>query len=157
MFSSRSNLSSLSKQNMELEKRRKEAVFLGALENRKQVKQISIVKSVGSEIDVYYSSNKYTKGDLYKIREPKPPAQLEDSSSSFKSHTISDFLNPNFDESQEYSASCVIEADSTMDILQGDDVEFFYFVKLKATKPGKMVIRFGDMFNVELNIYEEQL
>ena len=64
MFSSRSNLSSLSKQNMELEKRRKEAVFLGALENRKQVKQISIVKSVGSEIDGRFNNIDYQEVKL---------------------------------------------------------------------------------------------
>ena len=41
-----------------------------------------------------------------------------------------------------------------MDLLDGGDSEFFYFFKIQPIEVGKMVIRFGEMLNVEISIYE---
>jgi len=41
-----------------------------------------------------------------------------------------------------------------MDLLDGGDSEFYYFFKIQPIEVGKMVIRFGEMLNVEISIFE---
>ncbi|KAG2379515.1 hypothetical protein C9374_006632 [Naegleria lovaniensis] len=160
MFSSRSVSSTLSKSNQELEKRKKNAIFLGDVDARSNIKQISLIKTLGEEFDVYYSSRKFNhnKEHMHEIKEPRQKHK-----SNKYSTTVSDFLNPNIDSIETlkaYSICCEIlsseilskDAESTSDILGGSDLEFYYFVKLKATSEGKMVILFGEKFNVEMNV-----
>lgn len=51
MFSSRSAQSTLSKSNQELERRKKNAVFLGDVDTRSNIKQISLIKTIREEFD----------------------------------------------------------------------------------------------------------
>ncbi|KAF0974229.1 hypothetical protein FDP41_006839 [Naegleria fowleri] len=160
MFSSRSAQSTLSKSNQELERRKKNAVFLGDVDTRSNIKQISLIKTIREEFDVYYSSRKcnHHKERWYEIKEPRKQHK-----SNKYSTTIYDFLNPNIESIESlkaYSICCEVlsseilskDAESTADFLGGSDLEFYYFVKLKATSEGKMVILFGELFNVEISV-----